>query len=214
MAAKIPTHEATYARIRDMVLHGALAPGEAVTIQGLVTATGAGMTPVREALRRLTAEGALVPLGNRRIAVPRMSEAALDEIAFARLTIEPRLVRMAAPRLDRAAVAQLTEIDAALDAAIAAGDVGSYLRENHRFHFSLYAAADSAVLERLAATLWLRIAPSLRVVCGGAAGLPDRHRDALAALRREDGVALEEAIRADIAEGVAHVRAALVATPG
>ncbi|MBK5927839.1 GntR family transcriptional regulator [Rhodobaculum claviforme] len=209
MTAKIPTHEATYARIRDMVLHGALAPGEAVTIQGLIDATGAGMTPVREALRRLTAEGALVPLGNRRIAVPRLTEAALEEIAFARLAIEPRLVRMAAPRLDAAAVATLADIDAALDAAIAASDVAGYLRENHRFHFTLYAAADSAVLERLATTLWLRVAPSLRVVCAGASGLPDRHRDALAALTARDVSALEAAIRADIAEGLAHVRQAL-----
>lgn len=56
---KIPSHEVTYARLRDMILFGHLAPGQPVTIQGLIADLGAGMTPVREAIRRLTAEGAL-----------------------------------------------------------------------------------------------------------------------------------------------------------
>ena len=72
-ARKIPSHEVTYARLRDMILYGHLAPGAPVTIQGLIADLGAGMTPVREAIRRLTAEGALLPQGNRRVSVPQMS---------------------------------------------------------------------------------------------------------------------------------------------
>mgnify|MGYP006194542369 CR=1 FL=1 len=68
-ARKVPTHELTYARLRDMILFGRLEPGQAVTIQGLVRDLDAGMTPVREAIRRLTAEGALLPQGNRRVTV-------------------------------------------------------------------------------------------------------------------------------------------------
>lgn len=33
---KIPSHEVTYARLRDMILFGHLAPGQPVTIQGLI----------------------------------------------------------------------------------------------------------------------------------------------------------------------------------
>ena len=209
MSRKIPSHEATYARVRDMVLHGALAPGAPVTIQGLTDQLGAGMTPVREAIRRLTAEGALAPLGNRRIAVPRLSAAELEEIALARLALEPELGRRALPRLDGAAVERLAAVDAALDRAVAAEDVAGYLRENHRFHFTLYAAAEAPILTRLAGMLWLRVAPSLRVVCAGAAGLPDRHRDALAAIAAGDADRLEGALREDIAQGLADVGAAI-----
>ena len=53
------------------------------------------MTPVREAIRRLAAEGALLPQGNRRVTVPRLSAADLDQVAFARLTIEPHLAGLA-----------------------------------------------------------------------------------------------------------------------
>ena len=82
---KIPSHEVTYARLRDMILFGHLAPGAPVTIQGLIADLGAGMTPVREAIRRLTAEGALLPQGNRRVAVPQLSAEPLEHVAFARL---------------------------------------------------------------------------------------------------------------------------------
>ena len=149
--------------------------------------------------------------GNRRIAVPRLTLAELDQIAFARDAIEPRLAALAAPRLDRAALETLRNTDAQLDAAIACHDVPAYLQANHRFHFTLYEAAGAEVLAGLARMLWLRIAPSLRVVCAGAQGLPDRHRDALAALEAADAPRTETAIRTDIAEGMAHVRAALQA---
>mgnify|MGYP000979433953 CR=1 FL=1 len=92
---KIPTHELTYARLRDMILFGVLAPGQPVTIQGLIADLGAGMTPVREAIRRLTAEGALLPQGNRRVTVPRLLGSDLEQVAFARLTLEPRLAELA-----------------------------------------------------------------------------------------------------------------------
>jgi DNA-binding GntR family transcriptional regulator len=118
---KIPTHELTYARLRDMVLFGHLQPGQPVTIQGLVSDLDAGMTPVREAIRRLIAEGALTLQGNRRVLVPHLTPALLDQIAFARLTIEPRLAELAAPRLNPAIIDRLEALDKGVDRAIRDG---------------------------------------------------------------------------------------------
>jgi DNA-binding GntR family transcriptional regulator len=63
----------------------------------------------------------------------------------------------------------------------------------------------------MAQSLWLRFGPSLRVVCArfGTESLPDRHGEALAAMRAGDALALGQAIRNDIAQGVDQVRAAL-----
>ncbi|MBK5945160.1 GntR family transcriptional regulator [Rhodobacter veldkampii DSM 11550] len=212
-ARKIPTHELTYAALSDMVLFGHLAPGQPVTIQGLVRDLGAGMTPVREAIRRLSSQGALKPQGNRRVVVPRLGLADLDQLAFARLTIEPKLAELALPGLTPEAVAVLRALDGAVDAAIAAGDVPGYLEANHRFHFMLYSASGAQVLVDIARSLWLRFGPSLRVVCGAAdtAALPDRHGEALAALETGDATALARAIGNDIAQGINQVRAALLA---
>jgi DNA-binding GntR family transcriptional regulator len=208
---KIPTHEVTYARLRDLILFGHLEPGAPVTIQGLVADLGAGMTPVREAIRRLTAEGALEPQGNRRVAVPRLTAATLDQLAFARLSIEPRLAELACARLTAPLIAQLSALDSAVDRAIAAGDIPGYLASNHAFHFCLYEASDAPVLVDMARSLWLRFGPSLRIVCAhiGSDSLPDRHGEALAAMRAGDACALSDAIHSDLAQGIDEVRLAL-----
>lgn len=210
---KIPTHEVTYARLRDMVLFGRLQPGQPVTIQGLIRDLEAGMTPVREAIRRLTAEGALTLQGNRRVVVPHLTPALLDQIAFARLTIEPRLAELAGARLTSDLIARLDLLDRSVDKAIGAGDVPGYLAGNHRFHFALYEASEAPVLVDIARSLWLRFGPSLRVVCArfGTESLPDRHGEALAAMRAGDPPALARAMARDIAQGVDQVRAALAA---
>jgi len=208
---KIPTHEVTYARLRDMILFGQLQPGQPVTIQGLITDLGAGMTPVREAIRRLTAEGALLPQGNRRVTVPHLTPGLLDQVAFARLTIEPKLAEMACAALTPALIDRLEAIDDKVDAAIRAGAVSAYLEANHAFHFALYEMSAAAVLVDMARSLWLRFGPSLRVVCAraGAAGLPDRHEEALAAMRAGYAAGLARAIERDIAQGVDQVQLAL-----
>jgi DNA-binding GntR family transcriptional regulator len=208
---KIPSHEVTYARLRDMILFGHLAPGAPVTIQGLIADLGAGMTPVREAIRRLTAEGALLPQGNRRVAVPQLSAEMLDQVAFARLAIEPNLAARAATRLTTAQIDRLQAIDAKVNRAIDSGNLPDYLAANHAFHFALYEAADAPVLLDLARSLWLRAGPSLRAVIDrfGRETAPDLHREALAAMRAGDAKALAAAIERDIQQGVEHVRQAL-----
>jgi DNA-binding GntR family transcriptional regulator len=208
---KIPTHEVTYARLRDMILFGVLEPGQPVTIQGLVADLGAGMTPVREAIRRLTAEGALLPQGNRRVTVPQMTGAILDQVAFARQMVEPKLAELACAALTPALIDRLAAADQRVNRAIAAGEISTYLEANHAFHFALYELSGAAVLLDMARSLWLRFGPALRVVSGqsGALGLPDLHAEALAAMRAGDAAALAGAIERDIAQGVGLVRAAL-----
>lgn len=210
---KIPAHEKVYRTIRDMILCGEFAPGQPVTIQGLVDLLGAGMTPVREAIRRLTSEGALQFQGNRRVWVPELTEPQINEILFARTTIEPQLARQATHRITPDDISALTAIDASLDAAIARGDAQGYLRHNYRFHMTLYAVSASEVMLPLARTLWLRSSPSLRVMCGafGTKNLPDMHRQAVEALRQGAADAVASAIREDIRQGMENMRAALFA---
>ena len=208
---KIPTHELIYGRLRDMILFGVLAPGQPVTIQGLTADLAVSMTPVREAIRRLAAEGALLPQGNRRVTVPRMTKSDLEQVAFARLTIEPRLAELAAVAVTPALIAQLQRLDAQVDAAIAAGQVQDYLQSNHAFHFALYEAAGAGILLDMAQSLWLRFGPSLRVVTSqaGAADLPDSHKEILAALRAGDAAAVAAAMQRDIEQGIELVQTGL-----
>ncbi|WP_421703432.1 GntR family transcriptional regulator [Aliiroseovarius sp.] len=211
-AAKLPDHEKVYRRLREMILYGELTPGQAVTIQGLVETLGVGMTPVREAIRRLTSEGALVFQGNRRVSVPEMDAEEWEEIAFARLSIEPELSRLAVENMGAEDITRLVSIDDQLNAAIDRGDVRGYLEHNYRFHRALYELSGAHVLLSIANMLWLRGGPGLRVVLGryGTANLPDKHAEALAGMRAGQPEVVAEAIRGDIQQGIDTVRVHLL----
>lgn len=202
-----PVHEQVYQKLRAQILFGEMAPGQAVTIQGLTGSLNAGMTPVREAIRRLISDGALTFQGNRRVSVPVLTVQDTDELIFARRSIESELSRRAALRIKPQAIAELTRIDAALDAAISVGDVAGYLSWNYQFHTALYAQANAPILAELADRLWLRFGPSLRVVCGrmGTQNLPDWHKDILTALRANDPEAAARAMVLDIEQGIEQV---------
>jgi len=205
---KIPAHEVVYRRIRDKILFGDLAPGQAVTIQGLGAECGVSMTPVREAIRRLTAEGALEFRDNRRVSVPRIDERRFAELTFARLGIEPQLVKMAAERIKPDDIAHLREVDDALNIAIDRGDTKAYMRENHRFHFGLYAHANSVILMPMVESLWMQFGPLYRIISGkyGTGNLEDQHDEALLALKNGAPGAAADAIRDDISQGFEIVR--------
>lgn len=209
--SKTPAHQHVYAELRQMILFGDLAPGQAVTIQGLVTRLNAGMTPVREALRRLIAEGALTLQGNRRVSVPVLTLSGVEELGFMRLTLEPELTRRAARHMTSKSLDKLRGIDAALNAAITAGDIGGYLTHNYRFHSAIYDNADAPIMAATVDRLWLSFGPSLRVVCGrfGTANLPDKHADLLAAFERQDVEAAATAMAEDVSQGTKQVSAAL-----
>lgn len=162
------------------------------------------MTPVREAIRRLISDGALVFQGNRRVSVPLLSDADVEQVIFARKSIESELSRRATANLSPKEIDQIEKIDQLLDRTIADGDVGGYLRLNHAFHETLYAYAEAPILFDLAERLWLRFGPSLRVVCGrfGTQNLPDRHKDIISALRAKDAEAAALATVQDIEQGM------------
>lgn len=209
--AKLPSHERAYRRLREKVLYGDFAPGQPVTIQGLVETLDLGMTPVREAIRRLTSQGALVLKGNRRVEVPQMTLAQYGELAFTRRAIEPELARRAVKNLTDAHVEMLAEEDHMVDESIARGDVHGYLLHNHQFHARLYALSRAELLIGISEMLWLRSGPSLRVMLGrhGTANLPDKHQEALAAMRKRDAEAVAQAILGDIEQGIASVTRSL-----
>ena len=52
-------HDRVYRQLRTRIMHGDLAPGQALTLRGIGKEYEVSMTPAREAVRRLAAEGAL-----------------------------------------------------------------------------------------------------------------------------------------------------------
>ena len=66
-------HERLYRSLRQQVMHGELDPGQSLTLRGLGKTYGVSMTPAREAVRRLVAEGALTLSSSGRISTPELT---------------------------------------------------------------------------------------------------------------------------------------------
>lgn len=208
--AATPLHDRAYAALKEALLEGRIPPGQPVTVASLAALLGTGTMPMREAVRRLTAEGGLAASETRRLTVPALGTARFQALMRARLLLEPEAAADALPFLDAQAVAGLAETDAALSQAIRARDLAGYMRLNYRFHFGLYRAAPGSVLAPLIESLWLQFGPWMHLLFDRAPShlAADRHQAALAAIRAGDEPALRAAIAADIRDALDTLQAA------
>jgi DNA-binding GntR family transcriptional regulator len=204
---------AIYAELRQRLVTGRMSPGHELSTRSLAAELGVSQTPVRDALSRLAAEGAVSIRSKRRVRVPPMTRERFDDLLFCRLRLEPEAAALALPHLNAAHVRRLREIDAALDRAILTGDADAYMQANHAFHFTLYRAQSRRTLTQLIDTLWLQFGPFMRVAYGRVANarLNDSHQAAIRAIEAGDEEALRAAIAADISDGMGLIAGATLA---
>lgn len=201
-------NSAVYAELRQRLVTGRMAPGHELSTRSLAAELGVSQTPVRDALSRLSAEGAVSIRSKRRVRVPPMTSERFDDLLNCRVTLETEAASLALPHLTAQHVDDLRRIDSELDAAIAAGDPDAYMMANYRFHFTLYRASNRATLIQLIETVWLQFGPFMRVVYGriGNAHLHDNHQAAISAIVAKDEAALRNAISSDITDGMALIK--------
>lgn len=197
-------HTSIYDELRRRMITGKIAPGVGLSTRGLALELGVSQMPVRDALSRLAAEGAIAIRSKRRIEVPAMTQCRFADLLNCRLMLEPEAAAQALYLIDAARIKRLRQIDADLDLAMERGDVIGYMESNYAFHFNIYAANDRPTLNRLIETLWLQFGPFMSVVYGqyGTTALVDQHRRALDAIEARDPVGLRDAIASDIADGM------------
>lgn len=203
--ARDTLQQRVYRQVADMILEGEIAPGESVTIQALADAFGISAMPVREALIRLTAAGALTLITGRSMGIPRLNAAQLEDLRNVRMEVEGLAAEWAARNIDAQRLQQLGSTYDRLDNAVSAGDTKAYLRANRVFHFAVYQAAGSPTLVALIETLWLRISPYFNLLHGsGNYAISNRHHRALLkALRQHDPKLARKGIHADINDAYA-----------
>lgn len=92
--------EQVYAHLRDAIMRGQYAPGDALKPQDLAKEQGVSLAVVREALVRVVGDGLADRLPNRGFAIPAFSDRRWQQLAEARRTIEPVMLRMSIERGD------------------------------------------------------------------------------------------------------------------
>ena len=91
-------HDRVYRRLRSRIMQGQIAPGQALTLRGIGKEFEVSMTPAREAVQRLVAEGALSMSSSGRVSTPELSNERIEELAALRALIEVELASRALPR--------------------------------------------------------------------------------------------------------------------
>lgn len=200
-------HDRLYRTLRQQIMVGELMPGQPLTLRGLGKQYGVSMTPAREALRRLVAEGALTLSSSGRVTTPELTNERIEELASLRALIEPELASRALPRAHLALIDRLSAINTANAEAVAKHDAVGYIRTNLEFHRTLYLRAQAPAMLAVIETVWLQLGPTMRALYGRMQRHepPRHHRTILAALRAGDEPALRLAIRTDVTQGLRHL---------
>lgn len=200
----LAAHDRLYRSLRTQIMHGELEPGVALTLRGLARQYGVSMTPAREALRRLVAEGALILSPSGRVTTPELGNDRIEELAALRALIEPELASRALPRAHFALIERLQAMQSTIAETIVKGDASGYIRTNLEFHRSLYLRAQAPAMLAMAETVWLQLGPTMAQLYGKLrrTEAPHNHRLIIAALKAGDEPGLRLAVRADVTQGL------------
>ena len=136
--------------LRRRILSGDLARGERMPQDDLARQFGASITPVREALRQLEAEGLVVAEAHRGVRVAGVDLAQVTAVYVTRRLTESYAMRRATLRLSRRDLAQAR----ALLADVGAGTVALTRERNREFHFFFYERCGMPALAERIAGMW------------------------------------------------------------
>lgn len=193
--------EQLYQNLRAALLAGTFKPGERLKIRDLAAAWGTSPMPVRAALQRLVAEGALEGEQQRSVRVPAMTRERFQQLFQVRLSLEGLAAEEGARRLSTSEQDVLRDCVAEMERALEQRDVQGYLAHNSQFHLTLYKACANPVLLRLIESLWLQVGPFFNRLFTEAdlsLRLNDFHEDCLAAIERGEPSGARAAIEADL----------------
>ena len=139
-----------YRAIKDMIVSLELPPAALLDERGLAERLGVGLTPVRQALRRLEWESLVVILPRRGTLVADLNDSDLGRIYELRSVLEPQAAELAAERGTPEQRAALAAVIAAMHAELArpTPDRRVLIALDRDLHRQIWAMAGNEMLEQ------------------------------------------------------------------
>jgi DNA-binding GntR family transcriptional regulator len=190
--------------VRKRIFDGTYSAGEYVRLDQLAAELGISVTPVREALFELRAEGLLVQQPRRGFVVLPVTGRDIADVANVQAHVGGELAARAAINIDDEQLRELKQTQAQLEEAYAGDDHERTVRLNHEFHRAINVAADSPKLAQLMSQI-TRYAPEsvFPTITGWPHQSTRDHRRVLAALDKRDGELARTAMSEHLAAGAA-----------
>ncbi|MGB2923641.1 MAG: GntR family transcriptional regulator [Mycobacterium sp.] len=188
--------------VRHRIFDGTYSAGTYVRLDQLAAGLGVSVTPVREALFELKAEGLLDQQPRRGFVVLPVTTRDITDVSDVQAHIGGELAARAAANVTDAALEELARIQNELEAAYSADDGERAVRLNHEFHRAINVAADSPKLAQLMSQI-TRYAPEsvFPTIDGWSDKSNGHHRRLLDALARRDPELARTAMSEHLAAG-------------
>ncbi len=188
--------------VRTRIFDGTYASGRYIRMEQLAAERGISVTPVREALFELRAEGLLAQQPRRGFVVLPVTRSDITDVSEVQAHVGGELAARAAANITAEQLSELKSIQARLESAYNGDDDDLVVRLNHDFHLAINVAAGSPKLSQLMSQI-TRYAPE--AVFPGVSGWPAKstkdHRRLLAALAKHDSELARAAMSAHLAAG-------------
>lgn len=207
---RVCLRDVAYARLRDWIIDGTLAPEESLRDEVLAEALGMSRTPVREALQRLEDEGLVVTVATRRTYVSPVTLNQAREIFPVVASLESLAVRLVLPQIDDATLDRMTEANQHLMLALEAGDAGDAVEADIVFHAAFIQRSGNHELITLLGDLKSKVRRIDRAFWGGydrSDSVRD-HDELIAAFRAHDGRAAQRVITRNWDRGLSWINPA------
>ncbi|PZR87703.1 MAG: GntR family transcriptional regulator [Stutzerimonas stutzeri] len=196
-----PLSDRAYDEILNGMADGTFAPMQPMLILNLAETFGISATPIREALKRLTAERLLVQLPNRSIVVPQMTIERFNNLLPMRVALEGMAVELATPFFKDEDFVRMDDLLDRIAETTLTFDARTYLKLNREFHFEIYEKSGNPELLLVIQGLWLKVGPVFNGLFDAnhyREHANDEHRNILAAMKRGDAAAAREAMADDL----------------
>ncbi|MDQ2068109.1 GntR family transcriptional regulator [Xinfangfangia sp. CPCC 101601] len=190
-------------KLRAALMAGRFQPGEKLAIRAVAAALDVSLTPAREALYNLMAEGVLEANATGTIYVPELDTAKINELRRIRVSLECMAATEALQNLTDEDIKKILEINKAICEADHTREFSKLMELNWMFHFTIYEASKMPMLIRIIESCWLKMGSYLNVIYpyyGEDGKGIDLHDRVCAAIVARDALALNEAIAEDITQ--------------
>jgi DNA-binding GntR family transcriptional regulator len=141
-------------RLRADILDGKLKPGEWLRQERLAQEVGASQMPVREALKRLAAEGLVEHVPYRGARVVQFTVEDVEDLYACRVFVEGMTARYAASEITDDEIHELTDLHHRMLRCVTPQELPEYRELNRRFHSLLFNASRRSYLIRSLGQLW------------------------------------------------------------
>ncbi len=190
--------EGAYTRLMEEIQSGALKPGDRLTETELADRLATSRTPVREAIRRLEADGLVTHMPRVGAVVRKLSYSEIMELYEMRIVFEGTAARLAARSASDVEIAEIAAINKEMAEAADKGDSDRVFEVNRQFHAAIIDSARNRYLVKSVQsvqTTLLILGPSTLTESARASAVVNEHEAVVGALQERNELAAEAAMR-------------------